>query len=403
VSSVVAEPARPEGPLTGVRVVLLGTGTPLSTFGSMLGDQGADVVRVEPTGGDPGRLEPPFAGGASLAWAVGARSCRSVTCNVEDSRGRGMLLRLLGQADIVGEGLGQGGLERNGLWPDAFKGPRALVRFSGYGQSGPYADRQAPELVALASGGMLALTGFPGTAPVPFGVRLAEQMAGLSGVTAALAAALDQAPDNEWPVAIDIATYAAVLRVTEWTVAAWDRLGVERQREGNRPSTVAPLDVYRTADGDHVAIVGGSDANFGRLVNAMGLPELAGDPRYATPDSRVAARHQINDVVADWVGSLSTAEVERRCLDAGAPFGRVAGPEALLANPHFQARGDLVVIDDPAVGPHRQQAPHPRFSGYPEAVPTPAPALGQHNEEVWCGEVGLDKETFAALRHGGVI
>jgi crotonobetainyl-CoA:carnitine CoA-transferase CaiB-like acyl-CoA transferase len=166
---------------------------------------------------------------------------------------------------------------------------------------------------------------------------------------------------------------------------------------------VAPLDVYRTAGGDHVAIVGGSDANFGRLVDAMGQPELARDPRYATAEARVAARNAINDVVADWVRSLPTAEVERRCLEAGAPFGRVAGPEDLLANPHFQARRDLVIIDDAALGPHRQQAPHPRFSGYPEVLPMPAPALGQHNEEVWCHELGLEREDLVRLRAQGVI
>jgi crotonobetainyl-CoA:carnitine CoA-transferase CaiB-like acyl-CoA transferase len=383
--------------------VLLGSGVAISTFGSVLADQGADVVRVEPPTGDPGRLEPPLVDGASLAWAVAARSCRSVTCDPENAEGRALVLRLLSRADLVGDGMGPGRMEQLGLWPGAFKGPRALVRFSGYGQYGPYADRQAPELVALASGGMLALTGHPTGAPVAFGVRLAEQLTGLSGATAALAAALDPTPDSDWPVPVDIATYAAVLRITEWTVAAWDRLGVERQREGNRPSTVAPLDVYRSADGDHVAIVGGSDANFGRLVQAMDRPDLVEDQRYATPDSRVAARHQINDIVADWVSSLSTAEVERRCLEAGAPFGRVAGPQDLLTNPHFTARGDLVTVEDPVVGPHRQQAPHPRFSGYADALPAPAPALGQHNEAVWCNEVGVGRQDFVRFKDQGVI
>ena len=398
---MIADPA--DGLLLGVRAVLLGSGTALSMFGAVLGEQGADVIRIEqPAIGDELRRRGPFVDDLSLAWAVSARSSRSVTCDLAHPEGRALALRLLEGATIVGECLGPGQLEALALGLEALRGPKAVVRFSGRGHVGPEAPQEAPELVALAMSGLLALTGQPHRPPVPFGVRLAEQLAGVSGATAALAALLDQSPDGG-PVVIDLATHAAALRLTEWTVVAYDKLGIERRREGNRPSTVAPLDVYVTADGDHVAIVGGSDANFSRLVKAMDRENLLSDERYATAAARVAHGDGTNDVVAEWVAAHRTDDVEQRCLACGAPFGRVAGPAEIRANAHLAARGDLVVIDDPTIGPHVQQAPHPRMVGATPFVPTPAPTLGQHNEEIWCDELGVTPTELARLRASGII
>ncbi|MEO8691962.1 MAG: CaiB/BaiF CoA-transferase family protein [Acidimicrobiales bacterium] len=391
--------------LAGVRAVLVGSGTALSMFGAVLGEQGADVIRIEaPARGDDLRRRGPFAGDHSLTWAVAARSSRSVTCALAHPEGRALARRLLEGAAVIGECLGPGGLEALDLGLEGLRGPRALVRFSGRGQAGPEAAQEAPEVVALAMSGLLGLTGQPERPPVPFGVRLAEQLAGVSGATAALAALLDEpAGDELGPVVIDLATHSAALRLTEWTVAAYDRLGVERHREGNRPSSVAPLDVYLTADGDHVALVGGSDANFARLVKAMDREDLLSDERFASSDARVAHGSEINGLVASWVHSQRTDEVERRCLSCGAPFGRVAGAPDIFANAHLAARGDLVTIDDPTIGPHVQQAPHPRVVGAAPIVPTPAPTLGQHNEQIWCDELGITPAELDRLRASGIV
>ena len=391
--------------LVGVRAVLLGSGTALSMFGAVLGEQGADVIRVEPPAtGDVLRRRGPFVDGQSLCWAVAARTSRSVTCDLTHPEGTALARRLLEGCTIVGESLGAGQLDALGLGCDVLRGPRVVVQFSGRGSTGPAAAQEAPELIALAISGLLALTGQPQRAPVPFGVRLAEQLAGVSGATAALAALLDETSDPDGPpIVVDLATHAAALRLTEWTVAAYDKLGIERRREGNRPSSVAPLDVYVTADGDHVAIVGGSDANFARLVKAMDRNDLLTDDRYATTTARVEHGDEINDLVASWVRSNRTDEVERRCLDCGAPFGRVASPADILANDHLAARGDLVLVDDPPIGPHVQQAPHPRVIGAEPVVPAPAPALGQHNEQVWCDDVGITRPELARMRESGII
>jgi crotonobetainyl-CoA:carnitine CoA-transferase CaiB-like acyl-CoA transferase len=336
---------------------------------------------------------------------VAARSSRGVTCDLAHPEGAALARRLLADCTIAGEALGPGRLDALGLSVDSWRGPRVVVRFSGRGYAGPAAGHGAPELVALAISGLLSLTGQPHRPPVPFGVRLAEQLAGVSGATAALAALLDTTPDesNGAPIVVDLATHAAALRLTEWNVAAYDKLGTQRQREGNRPSSVAPLDVYVTADGDHVAIVGGSDANFARLVKAMDRNDLLTDARFVTADDRVAHGDEINYLVGAWVNARSTDEVEQRCLASGAPFGRVAGPAEILADAHLVARGDLVVVDDPSIGAHVQQAPHPRVIGAPPTPLVPAPTLGQHNEQIWCDEVGITRAELARLRDLGIV
>jgi crotonobetainyl-CoA:carnitine CoA-transferase CaiB-like acyl-CoA transferase len=202
---------------------------------------------------------------------------------------------------------------------------------------------------------------------------------------------------------IDAPLYGSILRVLEWTVAAQDRLGVTRERQGNRLANSAPLDNYATADGRYVCIVGGSDANFRRLCRAMGRPELADDPSWSTLSRRAEGADAINGVVADWVATLDAGEVEAVCVANGVPVGVAYDASEIIADPHLAARGDLVRVEDPVAGPHLQQAPYPRLDGHRPEAPAPAPALGQHNREVWCDLVGLDEDTLQAHLAEGVI
>ncbi len=189
----------------------------------------------------------------------------------------------------------------------------------------------------------------------------------------------------------------------EWTVAAHDRLGMVREREGNRMATSAPLDNYPTADGAYVCVVGGSNVNFARLCAAMGRPELAEDPQWATLALRAQRSDEINDIVAAWTTSLTAAEVEAACIAHEVPVGTAYSAADMVADPHFAARGDLVTIDDPVAGPHLQQAPFPRLDGRRPTAPRPAPALGEHNDEVWGDLVGLSPTELTDLRTRGVI
>jgi formyl-CoA transferase len=201
---------------------------------------------------------------------------------------------------------------------------------------------------------------------------------------------------------VDAPLYGSILRTLEWTVAGHDRLGITRGREGNRMKNSAPLDNYPTADGRHVAIVAGSNANFTRLCTAMDRRDLAEDPQWDTLAKRAARSDEINDIVAAWTLTLTAEEVEKRCIAAEVPVGTAYSAADMLADPHFAARGDLVEVDDPVAGPHRQQAPYPRLDGQAPAAPSPAPGLGQHNEEVWA-TVGLTPDEIAAFRTDGVI
>ena len=189
----------------------------------------------------------------------------------------------------------------------------------------------------------------------------------------------------------------------EWTIAGHDRLGVVRGREGNRLANSAPLDNYPTADGKFVCIVAGSDANFARLCRAMDRPELLADDRFRNLEQRAANGDVINGIVEEWTSSLPASEIETRCVAHDVPVATAYSAADIAADQHMQARGDLVTVDDPVAGPVKQQAPFPRLDGEPPPVPSGAPTLGAHNEEVWCGLVGLSTDELAASQAGSVI
>ena len=202
---------------------------------------------------------------------------------------------------------------------------------------------------------------------------------------------------------IDAALYGAALRVLEWTIAAYDLLGTVRNREGNRLANSAPLDNYPTADGKFVCIVAGSDANFARLCAAMEQPELVTDPRFTRLADRAARSDEINGLVAQWTATLPAEEIERRCVAADVPVATAYTAADIFADPHMAARGDLVTVDDPVVGPVRQQAPFPRFVGEPVVAPTGAPRLGAHTREVLTELAGVDDAMLDRLAEQGVI
>jgi crotonobetainyl-CoA:carnitine CoA-transferase CaiB-like acyl-CoA transferase len=202
---------------------------------------------------------------------------------------------------------------------------------------------------------------------------------------------------------IDAPLYGAVLRVLEWTLAGYDRLGVVRNREGNRLPTSAPLDNYQTADGAYVCIVAGSDANFARLCRAMDRPELSKDERFLTLARRAKRGDEINGIVAEWAAGQTAEEVEAACIANDVPVGTAYSAADIFSDPHMAARKDLISVEDPVIGSIRQQAPFPRIVGRPTPVPDGAPRLGAHNQEVWCDLVGLSPEELQQLEDTGVV
>jgi len=410
------------GPLAGLRVIDVGTRIGAPFCAGLLGEWGAEVVKVEqPRTGDFMRGIGPFApagdtadGGRagagearrSLFWAVEGRGRKSATCDLRQPEGRELFRRLAATADVVCENFRPGTMEAWGLGPGDLANHLVFVRISAFGQDGPYATRPGLDRLGVAYGGLLHLTGEPDRPPVRPGVTVADYLTGVFAAEAALAALYrrDAGPAATGRGAVvDAALYGSVLRILEWTIAAYDRLGTVRQREGNRMANSAPLDNYRAADGRYVCVVAGSDANFARLCRAMDRPDLLGDPRFATLADRAAHGEEINGIVAQWVASRTAAEVEAACLAHDVPVATAYSAREIAADPHMAARGDLVVVDDPVLGPLRQQAPYPRLVGEPTPVPAGAPELGAHNEEVWCGMVGLSPAELCSVQEKGVV
>jgi len=410
------------GPLDGLRVIDLGTRIGAPFCAGLLGEWGAEVVKVEqPGAGDFMRGIGPFAEGHSLFWAVEGRGRKSATCDLRRPEGQDLLRRLAEGADVLCENFRPGTLEEWGIGPAQLPPHLVVVRISAFGQDGPYARRPGLDRLGVAYGGLLHLTGEPDRPPVRPGVTVADYLTGVFAAEAALAALYrrDAAPrprrrggaaadagdrrGSGRGAVVDASLYGAVLRILEWTIPAYDRLGTVRRREGNRLANSAPLDNYPTADGRFVCVVAGSDANFGRLCRAMDRPDLLADPRFATLADRAEHADAINGEVAAWTRARTAAEVERACVDFDVPVATAYTAVEIAADAHFAARRDLVTVDDPVLGPLRQQAPYPRLVGEAGTTPSGAPTLGADNVEVWCDMAGVGAEELDDLRHRGVV
>jgi crotonobetainyl-CoA:carnitine CoA-transferase CaiB-like acyl-CoA transferase len=392
-------------PLEGLLVVDAGTRIGAPFCAGLLGEWGAEVVKVEqPGAGDFMRGIGPFDDGYSLYWAVEGRGRKSVTCDLRVPEGQALFRRLVAKADVLCENFRPGTLEGWGLAPASLGERLVTVRISAFGQDGPYAQRPGLDRLGVAYGGLLELTGEPGRPPVRPGVTVADYLTGLFGAEAALAALYRRDGRGTGRGAVvDASLYGSILRILEWTIPAYDRLGTVRSREGNRMSNSAPMDNYRAADGRFVCIVAGSDANFARLCRAMGRNDLPDDPRFLTLKARAEHGEEINGIVADWVAARNAAEVEEACVAHDVPVATAYSAREIVADPHMTARGDIVSVDDPVLGALRQQSPFPRLVGEPVPTPAGAPRLGQHNREVWCGLVGIGEDELAALAERGVV
>lgn len=400
------------GPLAGLSVIDVGTRISAPFCAGLLGEQGAEVIKVEqPGSGDFMREIGPFVdsdeGPYSLFWAVEGRGRRSVAIDLRHSRGQDLFRRLAATADVVCENFRPGTLERWGIGPGDLDPRLVVVRISVFGQDGPSSARPGLDRLGIGYGGLLHITGYPDRPPVRPGVTVSDYLTGTFAAHAAVSALYrrDAGPGGgtgEGAV-VDACLYGAVLRILEWTVAGYDRLGVIREREGNRLATSAPLDNYPTADGRYVCIVAGSDANYHRLCRVMGRPDLAEDHRFSRLADRAAKADEINGIVAAWTSSRTAAEVEAACVDHDVPVATAYTAADISADVHMAARGDLVAVDDPVIGPVRQQAPFPRYVGQPVPVPAGAPRLGAHTREVLRERLSLGDTELNALAADGVI
>jgi crotonobetainyl-CoA:carnitine CoA-transferase CaiB-like acyl-CoA transferase len=390
-------------------VLDLGTRIAAPFCAGLLGEQGAEVIKIEQPGtGDFMREIGPFAPAPdgsdySLFWAVEGRGRQSVTLDLRRSEGQVLFRRLAATADVVVENFRPGTLERWHVAPGDLPDRLVTVRISSFGQGGPNSPRPGLDRVGIGYGGLLHLTGYPDRPPVRVGVTISDYLTGVFAAQAATAALYARDARGGTGAVIDAALYGAVLRILEWTLPAYDKLGVVRNREGNRLANSAPLDNYPTADGKFVCIVAGSDANFARLCKAMDRSDLVDDDRFARLADRAAHGDEINGVVADWTATLSATEIEERCVACDVPVATAYSAADIFADAHIAARGDLVTVDDPVVGPLRQQAPFPRTVGEAIEPPAGAPRLGEHTRAVLAGVLGLSDSELDELAAEGIV
>ncbi len=394
------------GPLSDLKVVEMGTLIAGPFCGQILGDFGADVVKIEdPKSGDPmrqwGRSLPK---GLSPWWPVIGRNKRSLALDLRTPEGREIALALIDQADVLIENFRPGTMEKWGMGYDALaaRNPRLIMaRVSGFGQTGPYAPRAGYGLIGEAMGGLRYVTGEADRPPARAGISIGDSLTAMHAVMG-ITMALHHRANTGRGQMIDAALYESVLAVMENLVTEYDLTGYVRERSGAILPGIAPSNVYPCAAGEMILIGGNGDTVFARLAETMGRPDLAADPRYATHAARGENQGELDAIIADWTAGFSLADLLALLEEKGIPSGRVFRAPDMLADPQFQARGAIVETDHAVFGRVKMQNAFPKLSETPGAVRWPGPGLGEHTAEV-LGEIGIDADRAAELRAKGVV
>ena len=396
-------------PLAGLRVIDLGSRVSAPFCSAILGEQGAEVIKIEEPGrGDRLRELGPYVDHDgelySLYWSVEGRGRKSVTIDLRRPQGQEIFRSLAASSDVVCESFRPGTLERWDIDPSRLPPSVVTARFSVFGQDGPKSLRPGLNGTALAFSGLMHLTGDPDQPPVRPGVNIAGYLTGLFAAQAITSLLYDRdARGTGAGGVIDVYMFGSILRIMEWTIAAYDRLDMVRNRSADGLEFAAPLGNFASRDSRYVFIAGGSQLFFERLCRAMDRPDLLGDERFATTALRVRNRAEINAVVAQWVSEADADEIEARCVACDVPAGKIYDVADLAADEHVRARGDICTVQDPIIGPVRQQAPFPRLLGETPPTPTGAPRVGEHTDEVLSSVLGLSSTHLDALRADGVI
>ncbi|MDE0700203.1 MAG: CoA transferase [Acidimicrobiaceae bacterium] len=397
-------------PLAGIRVLDAGTRIAAPFCAGILGEQGAEVIKIEdPGGGDKTRVNGPFTtdddgNRYSLYWSVEGRGRKSVTIDLRQPEGQDLFRRLASESDVMCENFRPGTLERWNIDPSRLDPRLVTARITLYGQHGPKSLHTGFDHNAVAFAGLTHITGPADQPPIRPSLPVSDYLTGVFAAQAVTSLLYERdAKGTGTGGVIDAYLYGSVLRIMEWTIAAYDRLGSVRQRTGNQSDQAAPLDNFGSRDGRYVCIVAVRQEVFERLCEAMGQPELATDERFATLGARRRNRDVVNQTVAEWVAGLDSSTIEELCLHHGVPVGVIYDVADMAADDHVRARGDVITVDDPVVGPVRQQAPYPRFDDNPLPVPEGAPRLGEHTDEVLSSLLGLSETELTGLRERHVI
>ena len=402
-------PSRPAGQhaLSGVRVLEVGSLIAGPFAGRLLAEFGAEVIKIEaPDRPDPLREWGLHAyHGHMLWWTVQSRNKKCVTLDLRRPEGQRLFRELAAESDVVLENFRPGTMERWGLgWETLHELNPGLimVRVSGHGQTGPLAHRGGFAAVAEAVGGLRYINGYPNQPPPRSGISLGDSLAALYALNGLLTALYWRDANGGEGQVVDVALTEACFSLLESAVPEYDLVGVDREPQGSTIGANVPSNIFRSRDGRWVVIAANVDAVFRRLMEAIGVPELADDPRFATHSARSANKDELEAVIAAWAGSLDADEIDRRLEAAGVPSGPVNRISDIFTDPQFRAREMLIDVDDPAIGSYVAPGVVPKLSTTPGTVEWAGPASGTHNREVF-GLVGVDEDGLDALSAEGVV
>ncbi|MEV0366253.1 CaiB/BaiF CoA transferase family protein [Nocardia fusca] len=397
------------GALDGIRVLEIGTLISGPFAGRLLGDMGAEVIKLEPPDApDPlrtwGQAE---LDGHHFFWTVHARNKKAVTLNLREDAGRDLFLELAAKSDIIVENLRPGTLERWGLGYDALRERNRgiiLVRVSGYGQTGPEARKAGYASVAEAASGLRHMNGFPGGPPPRLALSLGDSLAGMFAAQGALAALYRRTVTGEGQI-VDAALTEACLAVQESTIPDYDIGGVVRGPSGTRLEGIAPSNIYRTADGSWVVIAANQDTVFRRLCAAMDQPELATDERFANHTARGRNQDELDAIIGKWAARRQPGEIIATLSEAGVISGPINTVAEVVTDPQLNARGMIADHYDERIERNvKGPGVVPVLSATPGTIRNAGSARpGQHNDEVYSGLLGKSAAEVAALRSQGIV
>ena len=395
------------GALSDLRVIEMGQLLAGPFCGQLLGDFGAEIIKVEPPKvGDPmrewGREKPH---GKSLWWPVVARNKKSITVNLRVEEGQEIIKDIIKSTDILIENFRPGTLERWNIGYDVLSkiNPRlVMVRVSGYGQTGPYSNRAGFGAIGEAMGGLRYVSGDPSTPPSRMGISIGDQLAAMHACMGALMAIHARERTGKGQV-VDSAIYESVLNMMESLVTEHDVAGYTRERTGAIIPNVAPSNIFETKDEQMILIGANQDRVFSRLCDVMDAPELASDERYKSHTARGRNQAQLDDLINEWTKSKTLKEVEDLCNKNGIPAGLIYRAKDMIDDPHFKARKAIIDIEHPVFGMIKMQNVAPKLSKNPGEVCKVGPELGEHNNYVFKKILKKSEEQLITLEKNGVI
>jgi formyl-CoA transferase len=395
------------GPLADLRLIEVGTLIAGPFCGQILGDLGAQVIKVEaPGAGDPMRAwGRKSRGGKSLWWPVIARNKMSITLDLRQAEGQELLRELVGKTDFLVENFRPGTMEKWGCGYPELAGinPRLImVRVSGYGQTGPYAAQAGFGAIGEAMGGLRHVVGDPSTPPSRVGISIGDSLAATFAALGALSALHYRDVSGRGQV-VDSAIYEAVLNMMESLIPEYDQAGYIRERTGAILPQIAPSNVYPTQDGSLVVIGANQDTVFRRFAEAMRQPALAAQPEYLTHKDRGVHQQALDEHISRWTRTLTRDELLDKMRAFGVPAGLIYRAPEMLADPHFIAREAIVSVPHPDFGELKMQNVAPKLSETPGRVRAPSPSLGQHNDEVYLDLLRLAPARYQDLKKRKII